>query len=269
MVMFNHLFGRFFKRKVKIVHLIVVLQFISSLASAFFTYFSFYSGRFHLNLNNNLEFFPGWMALFASFTFLFGPILYILTVVQNERLNRSKTWRLAPISDGTFYIDNILSSFVSLIYFVFLDFIIALGLFFVSIFTYPKFGKNLRFELNLDTDTFLTFICIILLVILTALFIYFLVSFLNFSSQAILSFLPQASSHILISFIRIFIIIILMGLIVKLYRVLINSFVNLFLLKATDLAGLEYVVGMMFVANLIMLGINVFLINHFFEAEEK
>ncbi|KGG54215.1 hypothetical protein [Lactobacillus sp. wkB10] len=269
MVMFNHLFGRFFKRKVKIVHLIVVLQFISSLASAFFTYFSFYSGRFHLNLNNNLEFFPGWMALFASFTFLFGPILYILTVVQNERLNRSQTWRLAPISDGKFYAANILSSFVSLIYFVFLDLLIAIAFFLLSLIIYPQLGKNLRFELNLDTDTFLTFICIILLVILTSLFIYFLVSFLNFSSQAILSFLPQASSHILISFIRIFIIIILMGLLVKLYRVLINSFVNLFLLKATDLAGLEYVVGMMFVANLIMLGINVFLINHFFEAEEK
>ena len=269
MVMFNHLFGRFFKRKVKIVHLIVVLQFISSLASAFFTYFSFYSGRFHLNLNNNLEFFPGWMALFASFTFLFGPILYILTVVQNERLNRSQTWRLAPISDGKFYAANILSSFVSLIYFVFLDLLIAIGFFLLSLIIYPQFGKNLRFELNLDTDTFLTFICIILLVILTSLFVYFLVSFLNFSSQAILSFLPRASSQILISFIRIFIIIILMGLLVKLYRVLINSFVNLFLLKATDLAGLEYVVGMMFVANLIMLGINVFLINHFFEAEEK
>ena len=118
MNVFNHLFEKLLQKKAKNVYLLVILQFISSLASAFFTYFSFYSGRFHFNSHDNLEFLPGWMALFASLTFLFGPILFILTVVENERLNRNQTWRLAPISDGKFYVANILSSFVSLIYFV-------------------------------------------------------------------------------------------------------------------------------------------------------
>ena len=269
MNVFNHLFEKLLQKKNKNVYLLVILQFISSLVSAFFTYFSFYSGRFHFNSQDNLEFLPGWMALFASLTFLFGPILFILTVVENERLNRNQTWRLAPISDGKFYVANILSSFVSLVYFVLLDVLIAICFLFLSIFTNTKFGKNLQIKVDLNSTAVLSFIGIILLLILTCLFLYFLVSFLNFSSQAILDFLPHASSHILISFVRIFIIIVLMGLLVRLYSVFANYIINILLLRSTGLAGLESVVLMMFIIDLIILGINVFLINHFFEAGEK
>lgn len=254
MNVFNHLFEKLLQKKAKNVYLLVILQFISSLASAFFTYFSFYSGRFHFNSNNNLEFLPGWMALFASLTFLFGPILFILTVVENERLNRNQTWRLAPISDGKFYVANILSSFVSLVYFVLLDVLIAICFLFLSIFTNSKFGKNLQIEVDLNSTAIFDFIGIMLL---------------HFSSQAILDFLPHASSHILISFVRIFIIIVLVGLLVRLYSVFANYIINILLLRSTGLAGLESVVLMMFIIDLIILGINVFLINHFFEAGEK
>ncbi|MEB3365324.1 hypothetical protein SDC49_22590 [Lactobacillus sp. R2/2] len=209
------------------------------------------------------------MALFASLTFFFGPILFILIVVENERLNRNQTWRLAPISDGKFYVANILSSFVSLVYFVLLDVLIAICFLFLSIFTNTKFGKNLQIKVDLNSTAVLSFIGIILLLILTCLFLYFLVSFLNFSSQAILDFLPHASSHILISFVRIFIIIVLVGLLVRLYSVFANYIINILLLRSTGLAGLESVVLMMFIIDLIILGINVFLINHFLKQERS
>lgn len=269
----THLFKELLKRKIQRVNVIVTIQFVSAIALAFFTNFSINSGMVHTRLTNPADFLTEILACFGSLFFVFGLILFLLTISQNERLNRDQTWRLIPITDGKFYIENIFSSFISLIYFVLVNVIIAIILLLICV----LFNSKFRQDLGINIHPSLEFFYVIIVAILSCFFMFLIASFLNFSSIAISDFLPQGSNRTILFLVRVLIIIVIIGFIWKINSVFSFydfftgnfSLVNLKVTPLNSLVELENLMIVLFVIDLVILALNLFLINHFSEPEKK
>lgn len=269
----THLFKELLKRKIQRVNIIVTIQFVSAIALAFFTNFSINLGMIHTRLTNPADFLTEILACFGSLFFVFGLILFLLTISQNERLNRDQTWRIIPITDGKFYIENIFSSFISLIYFVLVNVIIVFILLLICVLFNSKFRQNLGINIHPSLE----FFYVIIVAILSCFFMFLIASFLNFSSIAISDFLPQGSNRTILFLVRLLIIIVIIGFIWKInsvfsfYDFFTGNFnlVNLKVTSLNSLVELENLMIVLFVIDLVILALNLFLINHFFEPEKK
>lgn len=268
------IFNRLFKQKTKNVFLLLTINLTVSLAISIFTILG-------LGFQSIYDFLPyviaSWLAYFTGFTPFFALLLFILTCFQNERLNRSQTWRLAPISDGNFYLDNIVSSFLSLIYFAILELAFGLVLFILSIaltsrfrIAFHKLWLKLQTGIHLYPQMIWYFIGVLIILILVCLFIYFLISFLDFSSQSIINFLPKTSNKFFLALTRFIIIILLSWALIKVNSFLINKVIpSLTTFMYNDYSVVTFPMIVMLIIDSILLGLNIFLINHFFEANEK
>ena len=130
MAEFSRLFNRLFKIKTKKLHVLLFFQIIAAFACAFFTYYEVINWHIHKNPQNNVGIIPEWALYFVILAFFVIFFVYFITPLQSEKFNRSQTWRLAAISDGQFYLDNVLSTFVSFIYFIVLEFVTVMILLF-------------------------------------------------------------------------------------------------------------------------------------------
>ncbi|MDF7668302.1 hypothetical protein [Lactobacillus sp. ESL0703] len=275
MTVFNHLFKELFKQKNRNANAVIIIQLISALAITIISFVA--EGRYEAEY---------WKMVLPMFTFLFAvtsiialPIYLVVTCYKNEHVNRSQTWRLAPISDEMFYLDNTLSSFISVIYLLIVQIIVT------AIFAGISF---LLFNENLN-DTFQSFIDgfkagshwhfniiignvlqIICLTILISLFTYLIVSFLNFSTRAIVDYLPGISSKAAVTVLRLVLIIVIAKLLEKIFEL----FSNLLLSPTNFLFGdinitLNGIIFLFLVIDIVLLLANMLLINKFFEAEQN
>ena len=222
----SRLFNRFFKIKTRKLHIILFFQLIAALACAFFTYYEVTNWHIQKNLKNNVGLIPEWTLYFVILAFLVILFVFILTPLQSEKFNRSQTWRSAGISDSQFYLDNVLSTFVSFIYMLALEVVAAV-----------------------------------------------VISFFNFASQSIIDFVPANVNGALVKILHLFIIFVLIWFFFKIqhifvYKILLSVFnpANYGLAYSSDL---PFAILSTTICNLILLGSNVFLFNHFYEASER
>ena len=275
---FSRLFNRFFKIKAKKLKILLSFQLIAALACAFFTYYEVTNWHIQKNLKNNVGLIPEWALYFVILAFFVILFVFILTPLQSEKFNQSQTWRLAGISDSQFYLDNVLSTFVSFIYMLALEVVAAVMLGFLSFLVDKDFQRGLHDFLmdlhpNFDYNVFWTVIGTIVLAILSCFFLYFVISFFNFASQSIIDFVPANVNGALVKILHLFIIFVLIWFFFKIqhifvYNILLSVFnpANYGLAFSSDL---PFAILSTTICDLILLGSNVFLFNHFYEASER
>ena len=218
------LFKVFCKQKSKSVYLIFIFQLISSLALIIMAKpvnsNNFYSDAGLIKVSDFSSFCLGLVGMIFMTTFLAEGVLGILTTIKNERFNKSKTWHLIPISNGRYFTANIASSTLELIWLGVLNLITIIVL---GVIALPGMHPNkwLGEMVNtigkgISTSEFsqmLSYlISIVVFLVLIAIAWYLMISFLNFSSSAIVNFLPKASNKLVLFFVRAITIIILLVL---------------------------------------------------------
>lgn len=277
MTSFNSLFGRFFVKKAKNAYSLLILQVIGALAFSVCGLL-IGTGGFYGFLNLYTELLPDWLMGFLILSFFCIIYFFIYMAVKNERLSHNQTWRLAATSDSKFYLANSLSSFVTFIYFIVLDIIVAGILFYFSYqidqnfkSSWQKMIKQLNPAFDVNTVHFI--INIIILVMLCCFFLSLLISFLNFASKAIMDYLPSFSSRLLVSFFHLIIVIIIAMLFARMEIFFANqimgNILNLLNFKPAYDSNLLYANIIISIVNLILLGVNIFLFDYFYEADEK
>lgn len=277
MTSFNSLFGRFFVKKAKNAYSLLILQVIGALAFSVCGLL-IGTGGFYEFLNLYTELLPDWLMGFLILSFFCIIYFFIYMAVKNERLSHNQTWRLAATSDSKFYLANSLSSFVTFIYFIVLDIIVAGILFYFSYqidqnfkSSWQKMIKQLNPAFDVNTVHFI--INIIILVMLCCFFLSLLISFLNFASKAIMDYLPSFSSRLLVSFFHLIIVIIIAMLFARMEIFFANqimgNILNLLNFKPAYDSNLLYANIIIAIVNLILLGVNIFLFDYFYEADEK
>lgn len=277
MTSFNSLFGRFFVKKAKNAYSLLILQVIGALAFSVCGLL-IGTGGFYEFLNLYTELLPDWLMGFLILSFFCIIYFFIYMAVKNERLSHNQTWRLAATSDSKFYLANSLSSFVTFIYFIVLDIIVAGILFYFSYqidqnfkSSWQKMIKQLNPAFDVNTVHFI--INIIILVMLCCFFLSLLISFLNFASKAIMDYLPSFSSRLLVSFFHLIIVIIIVMLFARMEMFFANqimgNILNLLNFKPAYDSNLLYANIIISIVNLILLGVNIFLFDYFYEADEK
>lgn len=277
MTSFNSLFGRFFVKKAKNAYSLLIRQVIGALAFSVCGLL-IGTGGFYEFLNLYTELLPDWLMGFLILSFFCIIYFFIYMAVKNERLSHNQTWRLAATSDSKFYLANSLSSFVTFIYFIVLDIIVAGILFYFSYqidqnfkSSWQKMIKQLNPAFDVNTVHFI--INIIILVMLCCFFLSLLISFLNFASKAIMDYLPSFSSRLLVSFFHLIIVIIIAMLFARMEMFFANqimgNILNLLNFKPAYDSNLLYANIIISIVNLILLGVNIFLFDYFYEADEK
>ncbi|MDF7671986.1 hypothetical protein PT281_01625 [Lactobacillus sp. ESL0701] len=270
MTVFNHLFKELFKQKNRNANAVIIIQLISALAITIISFVA--EGRYEAEDWKMVL--PMFAILFAVTSIIALPIYLVVTCYKNEHVNRSQTWRLAPISDEMFYLDNTLSSFISVIYLLIVQIVVIAILTGIS---FVLFNENLNdafkglmnglsgTNYNVAFGNILQVIC---LTILISLFTYLIVSFLNFSTRAIVDYLPGISSKAAVTILRLVLIIVIAKLLEKIFEL----FSNVILSPTNYLFGnmnitLNGIIFIFLVIDIVLLLANMLLINKFFEAE--
>ena len=277
MTSFKSLFGRFFVEKAKNVYSFLIIQTVGALAFSVFGLL-IGTGKISEFLNSYTELLPDWLMGFCLLGVFFVIFFFIYIIVKNEKINHNQTWRLTAISDEKFYIANSLSTFATFVYFIILNIIVAGILLTASFFMDKDFRNSCermfkQFRPNFEPNTIRFIFDIMLLLLLCCFFISLLISFLNFSSKAIMDYLPVASSGLIVKLLHIFIVIVIAWLFTKVEKIFVDqvlgSLLNFLNLNPAYNNALPYVNVIVVVVNLIMYVINIFLFKYFFEAEEK
>ncbi|MDF7682709.1 hypothetical protein PT287_04110 [Lactobacillus sp. ESL0679] len=274
MTVFKHLFKELFKQKRRNANAVIIIQFVAAMAILLITVCNLIINKdFSSEDWRDIE--PLSYILFGLFSFVALPIYLIVTCVKNERFNRSQTWRLAPVNDEMFYLDNILSSFASVIYLMVAQFVITAvlvglsSLLFKDVFNDTiksfvngfKAGSGLHF--NIVVGNVLQIICFI---ILFSLFTYLIISFLNFATRSIMDYLPGMSSKTGVFIVQVVLIILIMRLLTTLFKIFGRLITSPMGLLGSASTGLGKAILIYLVLDIALLLINMFLINKFFEA---
>lgn len=186
-----------FQQKRKYANLILFLQIIVLIIAAIWAFFGKGSSHYFYSLDG-AAFSSYWQADFQSnsFSIWLADFAFAITSAYcNERINRSQTWRLIPVSANKLWLSNILSSLLTCIYL----FISQLILLFLTAlpakraFAYhnPLFSTLNAFWLYPTKDNNWSLILNrIIFIFALAFFVYACVSLVDFAGQAIVAFLP-------------------------------------------------------------------------------
>ena len=277
MAIFNRYFTVLFRLKTKWISLLLIIQTVASFAMTFFNY---NNGHVYINRQIFSNFFTLWLAIFIVQAWLFTGIFYLTTCFQNERVSGNQTWRLIPIDDKKFYFDNILSSFAALLFFVILEIICTLILSVVTFTFDSQFHSSLielfadigRHLQQVDLEIMFNFFGALMMIILCAFFGYFIISFLNYSSRALLDYLPQALSKAYFRIIAVLVIILVAWLAIKASNIglQIISFPFRFMLGETTGTNDDLAIALllMLLINILFWFFDTILFSKFFEARE-
>lgn len=274
MTSFGTLFNQLFKQKAKSAYLLIAIQAITSLVLTVLSLINYSSEMNHaqvagVSIGNTV------MAYLLSYGLIFLGVgipitlaYFVMTSWKNEKINRSQTWRLVPISSEKLYIANTLSSFAAFIY---LNIIQVLVTALVSLIVYLgsddiRKGVAMVFnELGREANTNLgSTIEFIISAILLGLAAYITVSFYHFVTRAIIDFLPNKAATVTAIAVRLVMMVLVIWLVAKFFEVASNLYDSLFSVAAADDAGVA-VLFLLF--DIIFGGINIVLIKKFVEAK--
>lgn len=279
--MFQRLFSVFFKNKMKQGYILLAIQTIAAIVISIISVIGFRNGHFYLYDNGNVGFFLILIGVFASLAVIALIVFFGITCFNNESYNSNQSYRLLAISDTKYFLANILSSFVALIV------MNIINLLFVVLFSILAFVTDQDFRINtisiwqdichdafkLGADFYLTLLQIVVWLILLIFVTYVLISFLNFSSKAILNFLPGFSNRPALFFVRGLLILVISWLIIKVMEpinwLLASNVPGSLFYNDPDLTGFFYSSSLIFVIIfLVFLLADLFLFNRYFEPKD-
>ncbi|WP_308554871.1 ABC transporter permease [uncultured Lactobacillus sp.] len=220
MTSFNTLFNRMFQEKSKAVYLIYLIQTFASLCFTLMMFFStrgqdpqIVVGKARETVNPIIEFLFMFAAMVAVTSVFAGFVYWIISSVKNERINRSQTWRLIPISDTKFLLSNFGTALISYIWLQIIEIVTvvvaSLPLLFASKEIKGLFqGSNH----NISAQDWWQLLGGIVFVILLGYAWYAVVSLINLSSKSIMDFLPGGSSKALMFLVRLVVIVMVVWL---------------------------------------------------------
>lgn len=213
MTSFNTLFNRMFQEKSKSVYLIFLIQAFASLC---FTIIGFVSGNGTPEFVNgkdssNVNIVVAFLAVFAVMMWLTSIVAnfvyWIVSSIKNEKINRSQTWRLIPVTDTKFLLSNFGTAFLTYIWLGILE-AVTIIITILPMLSDQEVRKTLSHaSVNFSAQDWQAMLASLGLIILLGYAWYAIVSLLNLASRSVIDFLPGGSSKFWTFIIRIVVII--------------------------------------------------------------
>lgn len=281
MTKFWTLFRELFKQKSKTAYWVFLIQAAAGLVSLLISATTTPNFKDAQIFGNSIPWFLAWILMyiliFLMYSFLADPIFLLMTAWKNEKINRSQTWRLVPMNDGKIYLCNSLSSFCSFIYLLIMQAVVGLIGFIIVYASSNEIRKAIaeglhkEFVVDHVADIDISnFLILILFMILLGLFWYVIVSFLHFTSRAILDFLPMASNKLIIFIIRAAVLIVVVYFLIYSFELISEIGINPSFIQGNPfISNMAPSIISLAILDLLIGAANYVLINKFVEAKQN
>ena len=276
MTSFNTLFNRMFQEKSKSVYLIFLIQAFASLCLTIIVFVSgngtpeFVNGNDTSNVNLVVAFLAVYAVMMLITSFVADFVYWIVSSIKNERVNRSQTWRLIPVSDTKFLLGNFGTAFLTYIWLGILETVTIL-ITLLPMLSDQEVRKVLsHVSLNLSAHDWQEMLASLGLIILIGYAWYAIVSLLNLASRSIIDFLPGGSSKVLTFIIRVVVIIAIIWILGHAASI-IFSVLGEFSPFAVNNYDIDYATTLLqfLVFDVVITLIDIFLLNKFVEAKQN
>lgn len=281
MTSFNTLFNRMFQEKSRTVYLIYLIQAFASLCFSVWMIISMKGDPNVMVINGHHEVtnhLISYLLIFGVMMFItsfFANFVYwIISSVKNEKINRSQTWRLIPISDTKFLLSNFGTAFISYLWLMILEGI-TVAVTCLPVLTVNEVRKNLADFFSrsqqLGTQDWWGLLGALVLVILLGYAWYAIVSLINLSSRSIMDFLPNGSNKFLMFVVRVVIIIAVIWLLNNAATVVFGAIGNFlpFLADGNDNLQIGGTLVSFLVFDVVITLLDILLLNKFVEAKQN
>lgn len=281
MTSFNTLFNRMFQEKSRTVYLIYLIQAFASLCFSVWMIISMKGDPNVMVINGHHEVtnhLISYLLIFGVMMFItsfFANFVYwIISSVKNEKINRSQTWRLIPISDTKFLLSNFGTAFISYLWLMILEGI-TVAVTCLPVLTVNEVRKNLADFFSrsqqLGTQDWWGLLGALVLVILLGYAWYAIVSLINLSSRSIMDFLPNGSNKFLMFVVRVVIIIAVIWLLSNAATVVFEAIGNFlpFLADGNDNLQIGGTLVSFLVFDVVITLLDILLLNKFVEAKQN
>lgn len=276
MTSFNTLFNRMFQEKSKSVYLIFLIQAFASLCFTIIGFVSengtpeFVNGKDTSNVNLVVAFLAVYAVMMLITSFVADFVYWIVSSIKNEKINRSQTWRLIPVSDTKFLLGNFGTAFLTYIWLEILETVTIL-ITLLPMLSDQEVRKVLsHVSLNLSAHDWQEMLASFGLIILIGYAWYAIVSLLNLASRSIIDFLPGGSSKVLTFIIRVVVIIAIIWILGHAASI-IFSVLGEFSPFAVNNYDIDYATTLLqfLVFDVVITLIDIFLLNKFVEAKQN
>ena len=276
MTSFNTLFNRMFQEKSKSVYLIFLIQAFASLCFTIIGFVSengtpeFVNGNDTSNVNLVVAFLAVYAVMMLITSFVADFVYWIVSSIKNEKINRSQTWRLIPVSDTKFLLSNFGTAFLTYIWLGILESVTIL-ITLLPMLSDQEVRKVLsHVSLNLSAHDWQEMLASLGLIILIGYAWYAIVSLLNLASRSIIDFLPGGSSKVLTFIIRVVVIIAIIWILGHAASI-IFSVLGEFSPFAVNNYDIDYATTLLqfLVFDVVITLIDIFLLNKFVEAKQN
>lgn len=276
MTSFNTLFNRMFQEKSKSVYLIFLIQAFASLCLTIIVFVSgngtpeFVNGNDTSNVNLVVAFLAVYAVMLLITSFVADFVYWIVSSIKNEKINRSQTWRLIPVSDTKFLLGNFGTAFLTYIWLGILETVTIL-ITLLPMLSDQEVRKVLsHVSLNLSAHDWQEMLASLGLIILIGYAWYAIVSLLNLTSRSIIDFLPGGSSKVLTFIIRVVVIIAIIWILGHAASI-IFSVLGEFSPFAVNNYDIDYATTLLqfLVFDVVITLIDIFLLNKFVEAKQN
>ena len=276
MTSFNTLFNRMFQEKSKSVYLIFLIQAFASLCFTIIGFVlengtpEFVNGKDTSNVNLVVAFLAVYAVMMLITSFVADFVYWIVSSIKNEKINRSQTWRLIPVSDTKFLLGNFGTAFLTYIWLGILETVTIL-ITLLPMLSDQEVRKVLsHVSLNLSAHDWQEMLASLGLIILIGYAWYAIVSLLNLASRSIIDFLPGGSSKVLTFIIRVVVIIAIIWILGHAASI-IFSVLGEFSPFAVNNYDIDYATTLLqfLVFDVVITLIDIFLLNKFVEAKQN
>ena len=276
MTRFNTLFNRMFQEKSKSVYLIFLIQEFARLCLTISVFVSgngtpeFVNGNDTSNVNLVVAFLAVYAVMMLITSFVADFVYWIVSSIKNEKINRSQTWRLIPVSDTKFLLGNFGTAFLTYIWLGILETVTIL-ITLLPMLSDQEVRKVLsHVSLNLSAHDWQEMLASLGLIILIGYAWYAIVSLLNLASRSIIDFLPGGSSKVLTFIIRVVVIIAIIWILGHAASI-IFSVLGEFSPFAVNNYDIDYATTLLqfLVFDVVITLIDIFLLNKFVEAKQN
>ena len=213
MTSFNTLFNRMFQEKSKSVYLIFLIQAFASLCFTIIGFVSengtpeFVNGKDTSSVNVIVAFLAVFAVMMLITSFIADFVYWIISSIKNEKINRSQTWRLIPVTDTKFLLSNFGTAFLTYIWLGILE-AVTIIVTLLPMLSDQDVRKAIgQASIHLSARDWQTMLGSLLLIIFIGYAWYAIVSLLNLASRSIIDFLPGGSSKVWTFIIRVIVII--------------------------------------------------------------
>lgn len=276
MTSFNTLFNRMFQEKSKSVYLIFLIQAFASLCFTIIGFVSengtpeFVNGKDTSSVNVIVAFLAVFAVMMLITSFIADFVYWIISSIKNEKINRSQTWRLIPVTDTKFLLSNFGTAFLTYIWLGILETVTIL-ITLLPMLSDQEVRKVLSHgSLNLSAHDWQEMLASLGLIILIGYAWYAIVSLLNLASRSIIDFLPGGSSKVLTFIIRVVVIIAIIWILGHAASI-IFSVLGEFSPFAVNNYDIDYATTLLqfLVFDVVITLIDIFLLNKFVEAKQN